>query len=199
MVKEVIVCPNCGNPEIEYASLRKRSGAILGLGVPEQYYCPKCGYMGSVVLSLPRDELKKIKFKPKRLKKIRTEKSAEILEPIFIGILLIFLTVSLFLLFPKYEVLKGPEITDNFTLTKIGSVTTVVYIPPPTQIEETKEMPAYGTYLVVKNASISDIDRAFGYENVLGFLTPLFFLFFLLGFLILMIYSHWHRVKFFAD
>lgn len=199
MVKEIIVCPNCGSPRIDYASLRKRSGAILGLGVPEQYYCLRCGYVGSVVVSIPRDKLKKVKFKPKQIKKIRTEKTAEILEPVFVGVVLIFLVLAIFLLIPKYDIIKETEVSLNFTPQQMGSVTSIVYVPPPTQIEENGGRTAYGTYWVIRNASISNIDRAFGYENVLGFLTPFFFLFFVLGFLILMIYSHWHRINFFQQ
>lgn len=46
-----MVCPNCGSPEIQYATTSGGTTAgIIGMGVPQLYYCRKCGYQGSVII-----------------------------------------------------------------------------------------------------------------------------------------------------
>ena len=51
-----IYCPRCCSPKIKLTS----SLAVGGI-FPKQYYCEECGYVGSVVMELEKDENKKEK------------------------------------------------------------------------------------------------------------------------------------------
>lgn len=199
MVQEIKLCPNCGNPDIDYASLEQRSGAIIGIGIPEQYYCPRCGYFGSIVVEVPMDELKKVEFHPiKKAIRVRSEKSSAILEPVFVTTLLIFFTVAFFFILPKYNILNIQP-AGFVNLSEMGSTgSNVMIISTSFQENATTFGPLGITYIVASNTSVIDIDRALGLQNVSGFLVPLFFLFLIVGMLILAVDSHWHRVRFFS-
>lgn len=199
ITNEIKLCPNCGNSDINYASLESRSGAIVGIGIPEQYYCPRCEYFGSVVVEVPRSQLKKIKFYPKkRIVSLSSEKSSSILEPVFVTTLLLFFVVVLFFAIPTYDIFKA-ETPGTVDLTNIASTQNNINVNP-TRFETniTVAEPLGITYLVARNTSLIDIDRALGLQNVGGFLVPLFFLFFFTGILFLLVYSHWRRVRFFS-
>jgi hypothetical protein len=200
-MKEIMVCPNCGSPDINYASLERRSGAIIGIGIPEQYYCKNCGYTGSVILEIPKTALKHVNFKRfsrvKRRKRYVDEKSTEVLRPIYVGVLLVFLATALIFMFPTYEVFSSYE--GQIDITKLASSSERVMVLPTTwgESQGTAQQPGL-IYVAVKNSPLNDIDRALGTGGMVGFLTPLFFLLFLGGFLMLMIASHWHRIRMFT-
>ncbi|MGA2384935.1 MAG: hypothetical protein ABSG33_00190 [Candidatus Bathyarchaeia archaeon] len=46
-----IFCPSCGSPKIKLAT-----GLTIGGLAPKQYYCEKCGYVGTVVMELEEDK-----------------------------------------------------------------------------------------------------------------------------------------------
>lgn len=197
-MRDKIVCPNCGSPYIEYASLRADSGSIIGIGVPEKYYCPSCGYKGPVILEMTNEQLKKHKFNrtPWEEKKMRVDhRSAEAVKPVFTLILILFLFAAVSLMIPRYELTREPNELD---LQKIGSIQHVPVGGKITITESDQIVDYGGTYYEVQSSYLSEVDRALGLQNVGGFLVPMFFMFFISGFFALLIYSHWHRVKFFS-
>jgi len=50
----MIFCPRCGSPKIKLAT-----GLTIGGLAPKQYYCEKCGYVGTVAMELEEDEASK--------------------------------------------------------------------------------------------------------------------------------------------
>lgn len=194
------VCPNCGSIEIDYASMRSDSGSLVGIGLAEKYYCPNCGYRGSVILKMTPSQIKKHRFskKPWHSKPGRKEgyKSVEVIKPVFITVLLLFFFMAFILMIPRYEIASEQEV---FEINQFGSVT---YLPDGKEIlitEQGEYVKQGQKYLKVSESSFVYIEDATGLKNVGGFLVPAFFMFFLSGFFILMIYSHWHRVKFFTN
>lgn len=213
--KELMICPNCGSPRIDYASLERRSGAIIGIGIPEKYFCKKCGYLGSIVIEVNRNDFRKIKKKfgkvsrktilkasksllRRKQKELRAKTSTEVLKPAFTGTLVVFFVIAIFFLFPRYEVLKGP-IPENLSATAGSS--TIIGISPQERMVWTENQTVttgFNLYLVIQNTSIIDLDRALGIGGLSAFLVPVFFLIFLAALIAIMIFSHWHRVRFFG-
>lgn len=197
-MREKIVCPNCGSPYIEYASLREDSGSLVGIGVPEKYYCPSCGYCGSVILEMTSAQLKKHKFARRvwHEEALRvTRRSAETVKPIFTMVLILFFFAAFTMMIPQYEITKEPAPVNAYSQ---GSIQ---YVPVGDEVSigESPQTVQYGgTYFTVRESSLSYVDRALGLQNVGGFLVPMFFMFFIAGFFALMLYSHWHRVQFFG-
>ncbi|MEM0372760.1 MAG: TFIIB-type zinc ribbon-containing protein [archaeon] len=197
-IKEKIVCPNCGSPYIEYASLREESGSLVGIGIPEKYYCPRCGYRGSVVLEMTSEQLKRRRFSKKEWSEhpLRvTKRSSEAVKPIFTIMLLLFFFAAFSLMIPRYQILKEPQPVNIYDQ---GSIQ---FIPSGDEmsIKESGQAVKYGElYYSVQSSGLSYVDRALGLQNVGGFLVPMFFLLFIAGFMALMLYSHWHRVQFFG-
>jgi len=44
--KRLLLCPKCKSPRI------KKVGKFSGWLIPEEYYCPNCGYKGPIVLEV---------------------------------------------------------------------------------------------------------------------------------------------------
>lgn len=177
----------------------KRSGAIVGLGIPQQYFCKDCGYTGSIILEVPKSAVHVIDFK--RIRRRRNtpvhERSTEILRPIYTTVLLIFAFAAVLFLIPKYEVFSSYDGTVD--ISKLGSSYQPIYTVPTTVSENQPAVQQPGiSYISVRESAINDLDRAMGGSGVLGFTTPLFFLLFIAGFLMLMIASHWYRIRMFS-
>lgn len=192
---KIKVCPNCGSPDIDYASLESDSGKeFLGIGIPEKYYCKNCGYTGSVILEVDKRKLKNIKFKNINFKKktktrrVKIKKHnvrrVELMKPVFVLTVLFFLITSIFFLIP---VIKNNNQMPNSI--KIGLSETVKGDYKNSQNES--------TYEKTDISRVREISNALGLENSVGFLTPLFFLFFTLALIILGFSAHLERLKLF--
>ena len=177
------VCPNCGSCEIDYASMRTDSGGVVGIGVSERYYCPDCGYKGSVILEVADDAKCPVR-KPYHEKK--RERSAEVLKPVYVMVLLLFLLTAVVLMIPKYDLSKEkiPAKLD------VSRSTEGIYEPRTVTIIDTPV-----TIIQAEPSKLEYIDGAMGIKADL--LVQLFYMFFVTGFIALMICSHWKRVKIF--
>jgi predicted RNA-binding Zn-ribbon protein involved in translation (DUF1610 family) len=213
--KPVKVCPNCGDPNIEYASVMRESAVtITGFGLPEVYYCKNCGYEGSVILEVDKRDLKKIKF-PHKIKKIKMndKRSAEIMRPVFVVcILLFFIAAVVFFmpaslaqqpaLAPENVIIIGDEqiLFDIPTQTQplIGTIVGEIPVGDMTRIEAETAEGVYYVY-ITPDDRVVDVQKATGIASITGFMFPLFLIFFVLGMLALMVYSqltrtvHFHR------
>lgn len=188
---------------------------MIGIGIPEKYFCKKCGYLGSVIIEVSRDDFEEIEKRfgnisrktilkasksllRRRQEQSRAKTSAEVLKPAFTGTILVFFVIAILFLYPRYEVLKGP-IPENLSVTA-GS-TTIIGISPQERVMWTENQTVatgFNLYLIIQNSSIIDLDRALGIGGLSAFLLPLFFLVFLGALIAIMIFSHWHRVRFFG-
>ncbi len=196
-VKEVEVCPNCGSPRVEYAATEARSGALLGIGIPEQYYCKDCGYTGSIILEVPKSAIGNINFR--RIRKGRSmpigPKSTEVLKPIYTAVLLVFMFTIFLFLIPRYEVLSGYS---GQSTSQLGTSTTQIVTIPTAYKQNQPASQAPGvSYIAVKESALDYVDRALG-SDIGTFVVPLFFILFLSGFIMLMIASHWYRIRMFT-
>lgn len=203
MKKENIyeVCPHCGSTDVEYASMVEEPGTITGFGLPEKYFCKRCGYRGSVILEMSKNDIRRTNFS-KKLWVNKNEKidyrSVEIFKPVFITISIVFLITSFMLLVPAYDFSVEPISEINYT--QLGSITTLpsgkeIYIMKSGE----KYVPYGEKYLKLSESPFTYVENALGLKNVQGFLVPVFFLFFISGLFVLMIYSHWHRIRFFTN
>ncbi len=200
-VKTVQICPECGSPRIEYASLDTRAtGTITGLGAPEVYYCKDCGYEGSIKLKVPVDQLKehqKEKLSQKKRSKTKEKKKkADALKPIFT------LTVLLFLAAAVLTATVGRRSTEAAT----GAVNQTNYpmiqenpLYQLNQTEGTGETPekkitggGYGN-----QTSLKMVSRGTGLEEVTGYLFPMFVIFFSIGIFSYMIWTYGHKLEHF--
>ena len=196
----VKVCPNCGSTNIDYASLEEGSGKeFLGIGLPEKYYCKDCGYTGSVILEVDRRKLKDIKFKKINFKKQHKEKSkvkkkkhevrnVELMKPVFVLTVLFFLLTSLVFLSPVVKS-QNQQGTGGFIQTSITQTS-------KTNNQKNNTNP-YTQYEKTDVTKVKGISNALGIESAVGFLTPLFFLFFTIALVILGLSAHWERIKIF--
>ena len=196
----VKVCPNCGSTNIDYASLEEGSGKeFLGIGLPEKYYCKDCGYTGSVILEVDKRKLKDIKFKKINFKKQHKEKArkekkkkhevrkVELMKPVFALTVLFFILTSLVFLTPivKNQQHQG---TGGFIQTSITQTS---------KTENQSNPNPYTKYEKTDVSKVEGISNALGIESAVGFLTPLFFLFFTIALIILGLSAHWERIKLF--
>lgn len=183
------VCPNCGSPDINYASLQSGSGEMVGIGLPEKYYCPKCNYCGSVILEMNEKQSKGAKFSGKPYHS--HHRSVEAMKPVFTMTLILFMITAAVLLIPKYDIGKELSSVPHETSHSI------TYLP--TQVPDSITGNNY-TYTIIEaentQAVISSINSAIGASNV-GFLVPAFFLFFISGIMALMLMNHYRRLKIF--
>ena len=209
------VCPACGSSAIEYASMVKESGsAITGFGLPEQYFCKNCTYAGSVVLEIDKNKLSRLSFPYVKTKTRSTlfrhdlqPRTAWLYKPIFLIVIVLFLTLTIALLTPtqvnqvaqeQYFTFQG----HNATITVSGQpivvlpvkntisvpLTTGGYAVISTQPITPKET---SVYIAVYNQTItSALHKATGLDNTTGFLVDLFFLFLAIGILVAMAASY---------
>jgi hypothetical protein len=185
------VCPNCGSSEIDYASLQTGSGEMVGIGLQAKYYCPKCGYCGSVILEMNEKQRNESKFS-KQIYHSGHHRSVEAMKPVFTMTLILFMITAVVLLVPKYEINKEPSVVSPDTSHSI------TYLP--VRVSDSIMGGNY-TYTIIEaentQAIISSVDSALGLMNVSGFLVPAFFLFFVSGMITLMIMNHYRRAKIF--
>ncbi|MEM3412069.1 MAG: TFIIB-type zinc ribbon-containing protein [archaeon] len=171
------VCPNCGSTEIEYASLDKRSGEFVGIGVPQKYFCKNCGYTGSVII----ETKKYFRRKPKILDyEAKTwEKSS--ISRIFVFSILFFLAASLvFLGYQKEtstEKVEGLLKILNVSEPKQGSLTILPMQKGYLVYKETGEK----LYVPAKAIPWYLSTTSFGYGAFLDIFIPFFFMFFVAG------------------
>ena len=175
MKKTFLVCPNCGSRDIEIESLT--GAGIVGLGLPEKYYCHNCGYSG-IPLEVTESQYKKLEFKPKKVRPPRRTKKVkeaqEFVRTVLVLVFLAFFALSVFILLPGQTSPQAQQIRTS----------------PP---EGTQSWQAF----VTGPQEEQDVSRATGLAMVQAFLLPVFLLFFTLGLLALGIYSHWHRMLLF--
>jgi len=194
-----LVCPNCGSNQIDYGSLTiGATKTITGLGIPQMYYCPECGYEGPVILEIDQKHMKKTKFPRKKFKtKILGKHSIEVLRPIFTIVIMVFILITTLAFIPLKE---SKLYTENLT-------------PLPANYLEGKEivsiemteMPQFDgqvlvekidtgeTVIEVKENVPPEFDIKLGTESVHTFIWPLFMIIFVLGFIGLMIAKHYER------
>jgi|GEM_PF-1719938 len=192
--KTVQVCPDCGSPRLEYASMDTRSvKTIIGLGAPNKYYCKDCGYEGSVKLEAPVSEIEEMRPKDsktqerERIEREREGKKApetpSVLKPISIILILGFLITAVFVaLTPiRREALPyyggEPETLTNETL----------------NLTEEREDP-YLREPWEEHPETEPVRRATGIQMVTGFLVPLLIIFFLVGLLVYLIWYYANRL-----
>ncbi|MFW5902335.1 MAG: hypothetical protein ACOCTT_00395, partial [archaeon] len=184
--KTVKVCPKCGSPRIDFASMNTKSiGTVIGLGTPNKYYCKDCGYEGLIRIEASAEEIERMKDETrKRLRKeekIKRKKTPLILKPLSIVLILGFLITAIFI-----------------AMNPIGTETSS-YIPIGQRMEEeplnvTEEKEAnlmeepYDIY-----PETESIRRATGI-TIIGFLVPLFIIFFLIGLLVYLIWYYLERI-----
>ncbi len=174
-----LVCPNCGSREIEIASLT--GAGMVGLGLPEKYYCHNCGYLG-LPLEVTESQYKKLKFTPKKIRKPRMTKTLKEAQE-FVRVVLV-LTVLAFFAFSVFLFMPGQEST---------------YYPPQKITGEPAKQPQFTWQaFATPDTEEQDVSRATGLASVQAFLLPMFLLFFTLGMLAMGIYSHWHRMRLFG-
>ncbi len=192
--RKALICPKCGSRNIDYASLHPESGEIVGLGIPEKYYCSDCGYTGSIIIELDEKNLKttKVKLLKKEWKTRRRRAShVEILKPVFAVVILFFLLTTFAMVIPKYKIEKAQPQTNFF---EIGSIKGLEQTNKETITSKTTPI----LVVSVQNSSISQVAEAIGFPSIASFLFPLFLIFFTAGLFILMIYSHGQRLKMFS-
>ena len=98
---------------------------------------------------------------------------------------------AVFLLFPRYNLTTGRA---EFDSNIIGATTISPSMEEPTTIgTETQPIQV----IEIETRGIDEIDQALGLQNTIGFIVPLSFLFLVLGFLVLILSSHWERMKLF--
>jgi len=201
----VNVCPNCGSPEIEYASMMRESTiSIAGFGLPEKYYCKGCGYEGSVILEMPADKVGKVKFHNKPVKIPMPDKaSVEIVKPVFMMVVFLFFAVTVFMAFNPVNFGEEPDQPEYYTI--LGEKVLAEEIELPLRDLGTMKMPgikkemhfletAEGELLVaVYDVDLIDIGSATGTGMVKGFTFDLFMTIFISGLLVLLIAHHWQR------
>ncbi len=181
--EKILVCPKCGSSNIEYASLDVRSGEIVGLGVPEKYYCRDCGYVGSIAIEIEKTKTGKLKKRKIKARKVKTL-TVEELKPVYTAVIILFLIASIGLMLPKYEV--KPKAVQGETITAIMN------------FSKPKEKPITQKLLIAKPSSIQEISRAIGYPSISGILLPSFLLVFISGLVVLMLLTYVERLKKFS-
>lgn len=198
------VCPNCGSAEIEYASLDKRSGTLVGLGIPEKYFCKNCGYEGGVILEIDKSKLKKIKFPHKKFASFRGPQF-DFAKPILIFCLFAFIMASLFLVMPRQKTTvssfeTGPEnITvkvgnQNFDIL-YGTKSTITGTIPNGGI--TIESRPTETGMEIKIITLNEtnlLQEVAGLNNITGWLVYMLLIFFVIGITAILMYMNWHKV-----
>ena len=184
------VCPKCGSRELDYASLRKESGALLGLGLPQDYYCTTCGYTGPLILQLSDKEYEKLskkgqfrhhrKYQPIT---VGRHASPEIIKPAMAVVFIVFLASLVFFTIPKYTYAEAPGVAlgarDNFLIAgketgdykaPAGAALTVGEFAEAARIEHVTDVTA-----------INQVSTATGLQDVASFSWYLFILLFSVG------------------
>jgi uncharacterized integral membrane protein len=192
--------------------MRDSTAAIAGLGLPEEYYCKKCGYQGSIILEVDRKSWRKGKYtfrtRPYVPPKLWDKKTVELAKPVFSVMMLLFFAVLVLLVIPMSKV-ENPVIKqigsyqviptlDGEKVPLVLGSTLATPLNYPTLPLFSKEIAGLtNTYWTAGgNATMSPLERAIGI-NVLGFVFPLFITFFMIGILAILIYSHLHRATHF--
>lgn len=183
--KSVQVCPKCGSPRIDYASMDTRSvRTVIGLGTPNKYYCKDCGYEGMIKIKTSIDGAERIKEdarKKKAKEKEEKKKTPVILKPLSIILIIGFLITAIFI-----------------AMTPIETETTP-YIPFGRSIEEeplnlTEEESDLLEEPLEAQPDTEPVRRATGI-TIIGFLVPMFIIFFLVGLLVYMIWYYMERIS----
>lgn len=192
--KTVQVCPECGSPRLEYASMDTRSTkTITGLGAPEVYYCKDCGYEGSVKLEMPINQLEEKDID--KIKRRTTDKSykkkrkPDVLKPIFSTVIVLFLVAAVFTALSgvgrsntldKTSKIGYPQYTSNFsTQEKGGEDRQIVSEGPENQ------------------TGLQMVSRGSGIGKTTSFLFPIFIIFLFLGLFSYMIWTYGYRIQHF--
>lgn len=195
--KEVKLCPNCGNPEIEYASLHKEAPqGFVGLGLPAVYFCQRCGYEGELIIETDAATAKKLKFKPvKQTYAPKCAQHLDVLKPVIIYCIILFLISSGFLVVTLNNATASAQnqnsnqgfIVGLRELTQLGSLTD----SPIMSIAQL----IIGHQLITTNEGqvvLRDLDRSIGI-NAAGWLLSFLIAVLMIVFLILLIAHHWER------
>lgn len=195
--RTVQVCPDCGSPRLEYASMDTRAtGTITGLGAPEVYYCKNCGYEGSIKVEMPISQLSEEKIeKIKKKKRVDKEKKKkpDILKPIFTTVIILFLIAAILTAFVGNRgQTQEPEDTINvqgypqYTINDSKNLKDSNY----TGGSRIAESPGNQT-------SLKMVSRGTGIEEATGFFLPMFIIFLFIGLFTYMIWSYGHRIEHF--
>jgi len=192
--KKVLICPVCGSRRIDYASLYPESGEIVGLGIPEKYYCPDCGYKGPVAIEVYEKEVKNARkqiLKKRIARKKEAPRHVEILKPVFTVIILLFFITAFAMMIPHYKIKRttpeaiGYNLGTSTELQEYQNTAVKTAAPPIITVD-------------YENSSMKQISNAIGFPTLASILFPLFMIFFTAGFLVLMIYSHGKRLEMFS-
>ncbi|MBI1973361.1 TFIIB-type zinc ribbon-containing protein [Candidatus Micrarchaeota archaeon] len=114
------VCPNCGSRDIQYASMRQDAPRVfVGIGLPEVYYCPDCGYEGGVVLEMNASSRGKGRFPNKPLRLVTptlpNRPDVETVKPAFTIVVLVFFVFTAFFFANRPAQLAYEQPTTNTT------------------------------------------------------------------------------------
>lgn len=205
---KIKVCPDCGSPEIEYASMAAAARTVRGFGLPEVYYCQKCGYEGPLIIEAEKKYLADIKFKkvPVKYEPLHPI-HAERYKPIFMICVLLFFMVSVFFFFPKTAPAAAPEFFEfqgqkiiiSFgeldLLRLLGSTQTLPFVGSVT-FEKSSGVGVLEYR--ISNTTVLDIGRATGLSGMIGFVFPVFIVFLLIALIVVMLHSHWRRAVHFG-
>lgn len=194
------VCPNCGSPEIEYASLDKRSGSIIGFGIPEKYFCKDCSYTGSVILEVDSARLKKMKFPKKKMNPYKLKYDAAT-KPILIFCLFAFVLASIFIAMPRQKITTSSFETGagNLSITigdksydiLYGTKSTVTGAVGNAQITITGEPKGNGMQITIKTMNeTSLLEEMSGISSVTGWLVSVLLMFSIFGILFMLYLTH---------
>ena len=194
-----LVCPNCGSEQIDYSSLTIGSTkTIIGLGIPEMYFCPDCGYEGPVIMEIDQKHLKEVHFPRKKFKARKFDKhSADILKPIFTIVILVFVLITALAFIPNNNTRYYSEdltpLPDNYLDGKEVVEFHLAEMPQFDGAVLVEKIDTGETIIEVQEPEPPELDVKLGTESVHSFIWPLFMTIFVIGFIGLMIAKHYER------
>ena len=193
------VCPNCGSGDINYSSLERDSGDLVGIGISGKYYCQNCGYHGSLILSMSKKgrtqarRAHKFKRKFKEPKLSFHKREHEAIRTVTTLTIVFFLMVTAVLMIPQYDLSGEANQFDPYPFESRSPDIQETAIGD----NELVSLPSGQSYEQVREPSIRAIENALGTGQTTGTLVPLFFLFFVGMVLVLGIFANWHRFQLF--
>ncbi len=200
--KTVQVCPECGSPRLEYASMDTRAtGTITGLGAPEVYYCEDCGYEGSIKLEMPVSQLDKPqieKLKERKTKKETKEgkKKSDVLKPIFTTVILLFLVAAVLTMIRGRVTRTGEAGAFNqsgYPMIQSGSLN----LSNQSQVNLSTQEQVITEGGPGNFTQLEKVSRGVGLEESVGLFFPMFMVFLFIGLFVYMIWMYGYRIEHF--